>query len=60
MEKEKTRLALQGVAPCQGLDGECDKVCLLLPVWLHEPRAGLCHTARGKWQQAGLPRALEK
>lgn len=40
VEKEKQRLALQGVAPCQGLDGECDKVCLLLPAWFHEPSVG--------------------
>lgn len=66
-KRKNTRLALPGVAPCQGLDGECDKVCLLLLVWLHQPGAGLCCTCctgqrltRGKRQHAGLPRALEK
>lgn len=54
--KGKTQLALQGMAPCQGLDGECDKVCLFLQVWLQEPRAGLCYACCTGQQQSGCRR----
>lgn len=64
-EKGKTQCALQGVVPCQCLDGKCDKECLFLGVWPHELRAGLCHLccigqqeSRCKQQQVGLPRVL--
>lgn len=53
--KGKTQLALQGVAPCQGLDGECDKVCLLLPAlapraqsWLVSHRLHWPTTVKGR------------
>ena len=65
LEKEKHSLYCKGWPLSSAWNGECDKVCLFLQVWLREPRAGLCHACgtgqqqpRYKWQQAGYPRTL--